>query len=162
MGQNWSPCTPTTLHFDQGLPGNVVSDGTRNNFRVWYEFRPFFLNGRHLIWAIFSIQLTYNHNFGVYTYVFRVKNWMKPLINIGSFLYNEFGKIQDGDRWKLLYNKIRLFIWKTKFVDMLKCYSKEDRYAFKGYLCVSHDLVNFAVIVQKYVASEMHNQYIEF
>ena len=25
MGQNWSPCTPTTLDFAQGLPGNVVS-----------------------------------------------------------------------------------------------------------------------------------------
>ena len=74
MGRNWSPYTPTTLNFDQGLPGNVVSDFTRNNFEARYVFRPFFLNGRHenLIWAIFPLQLPCNHNFRVYTYVFRV------------------------------------------------------------------------------------------
>ena len=50
MDQNWSPCTPPpsiTLHFDQELPGNVVSDVTRNNFEARYGFRPLFFNGRH-------------------------------------------------------------------------------------------------------------------
>ena len=57
MGQNWSPCTPTTLHFDQELPGNVASDVTRNNFGARYGFQPFSLNDRHenLIWAIFPL-----------------------------------------------------------------------------------------------------------
>ena len=39
MGQNWSPCTPTTLDLDQGLSGNVVSVV---NFGARYGFWPFF------------------------------------------------------------------------------------------------------------------------
>ena len=100
MGHNLSPCTPTTFHIDQGRPGNVVSDATRNNFGARYGLQPLFLNGRHgnLIWTIFLIKITYNHNFGVYTYVFRVKKFNETTyINIGSFPYGEFGKIQDGD-----------------------------------------------------------------
>ena len=57
MCQNWSPCTLISLRFDQGLPGNVVSDVTRNDVGARYGFLPFFLNGRHgnLIWAIFPL-----------------------------------------------------------------------------------------------------------
>ena len=59
---------------------------------LWRDmgFGHFYLNGRHenLIWAIFSPKLTYNHNFGVYTYVFRVKKSNETTyISIGSFLY---------------------------------------------------------------------------
>ena len=42
MDHNCSPCTPTTLHFDQELPGNVVSDVTKNNFEARYGFRSLF------------------------------------------------------------------------------------------------------------------------
>ena len=60
MGQNLSPCTPTTLHIDQGRPGDVVSDVTRNILGRDMGFGHFFLNGRHenVIWAISSLKLT--------------------------------------------------------------------------------------------------------
>ena len=49
MCQNWSPCTPTTLDLDQGLPGNVVRVV---NFGA--RVSAIFSNGRHenLNWAI--------------------------------------------------------------------------------------------------------------
>ena len=55
IGHHASP--PTTLHFDQEHPGNVVSDVTSNNFESRNGFRPLFLNGRHenQIWAIFPL-----------------------------------------------------------------------------------------------------------
>ena len=30
------------------------------------------------------------------------------------------------------YDKIRMFILKTQYVDMLKCYSNEDRHGYNG------------------------------
>ena len=65
MCQIWSPCTPISLRFDQGLPGNVISDVTRNDFGARYGFRPFFFNGRHenLIWAIFPLLIDIESQF---------------------------------------------------------------------------------------------------
>ena len=56
---------------------------------------------------------------------------------------------EKNPRWRPV--TIRMFILKTKFVDMVKCYSNEDRHGYIGWPCVSHDLIYYAVIVQKYV-----------
>ena len=67
------------------------------------------------------------------TYVSRLKKSNETTLNnIGSFLYGEFGKSQDGNWWKSFYAKIWMFILETKFVYMVKCYSKEDRYGYNG------------------------------
>ena len=96
-------------------------------------FRPFFLNNRHenistYRWHRISILVSTPMLSGS-------KNRLKPLRKIlGHSIYGEFGKIQDGNWWKSFYDKIRMFILKTKLFDMLKCYIEEARYGYNGHL----------------------------
>ena len=57
------------------------------------------------------------NNFGVYTYVFRVKELIEITYkNIGSILYGKLGKIQDGRLQKSFYNKILIIYIENEII----------------------------------------------
>ena len=57
------------------------------------------------------------NNFGVYTYVFRVKESIEITYkNIGSILYGKLGKIQDDRLQKSFYNKILIIYIENEII----------------------------------------------
>ena len=101
---------PTTLHFDQELPGNVVSDVTRNNFEARYGFRPLFLNGRdeNLFWAIFPLLNDMESYFCCLHLCFQgqkidwnqlEKYWVIPI-----------WRIRKHSRWQLVWQNLNVYI----------------------------------------------------
>ena len=159
MGQNWSPCTPPpTLHFDQELPGNVVSDVTRNNHGpelvTMHPPPPLYILIRSFLGMLLAMLrgITSRRDMGL-DYFFKWPPWESNLGNISTSKWHiiiilvstsmfsgsknrikPLGKIlghsymANSEKFKMATGENHFMTkseWlSTKFVDMLKCYSK--------------------------------------
>ena len=124
MCQNWSSCTPTTLHewyhFDQGTPVNDINDVTRKKL------------GRDMGFGHFS----------------KLHGATKSnLDNISSSNLHASKNI-FMTKSRCLYCKPNYICQHS--IKIIQWHSNEDRYGYKRYLCVS-ELLFYAVILQKYV-----------
>ena len=94
---------PTTLHFDQELPGNVVSDVTRNNFEARYGFQPLFINGRHENLILGNISTSKCHR--IIFLVGQEIEWN----HIEKYWVIPIWRILKNSRWQL----VKIILWQN-------------------------------------------------